>query len=99
MTILTTKAEFRARQSFASATILGRIGNQKNWNAVVQLRKRTARWANMSFSVYVYYSDLHLRGYSESATNIPYPRRVLYKLNVKPKTDKQIKRMSQDASL
>lgn len=37
MTILTTKAEFRARQSFASATILGRIGNQKNWNAVVQI--------------------------------------------------------------
>lgn len=83
-------ADHMKRQRYASASVLGRVGNRKNWNAVVQFRRRKARWRNMSFVVYVYKSQLHVRGYSESKTNVPHGCPVLYKLLVYPKSDKQI---------
>lgn len=70
-------AQANARE-WRSASILGRVGNRKNWNWAVKGEQR-------GFSVYVYYSDLHLRGYSESSENIPYPREARYRLNVYPK--------------
>lgn len=68
---------------FASASILGRVGNRINWNWVVCQQKRTHK--RVCFAVHVYRSNLHLRGYSESETNIPAKAPVAYRLNVFPK--------------
>lgn len=72
-------AQANAR-TWASASILGRVGNRIAWNWVVFQKRRTHR--QVCFAVFVYRSNLHLRGYSESAANIPHKARVVYKLNV-----------------
>ena len=68
---------------FASASILGRVGNRINWNWVVRHQKSTHK--RVCFVVHVYRSNLHLRGYSESEANIPHKALVAYRLNVFPK--------------
>lgn len=75
-------AQANARR-FASASILGRIGNRRAWDWVVSKQKRTHK--RVCFVVHVYYSNLHLRGYSESETNIPHKAPLRYRLNVFPK--------------